>query len=102
MQVIQDYSIEHKYISAIVTDTEPAMNCFGKEMGSRHDIAWIGCVDHILELCTGKAFDDSKYPTNVGCMKAARKLVETFRHSNQKMKALLKLQIENENSDSTA
>jgi hypothetical protein len=84
MKIINDYGIKPELISAIVTDTEPTMNAFGKQMGERYDIPWIGCVDHILESATGKAFDDSRYPSNVGCMKAARKLVGMFRHSNQK------------------
>lgn len=93
MKVINEYMIQHDLISAIVTDTEPTMNAFGRRMNDTFNIAWIGCIDHILELSTGKAFDDSKYPENLGCMKAARKLVGTFRHSNQKMDQLKQYQI---------
>jgi len=92
MTVIQKYEIKTTFISAIVTDTEPTMNSFGRLMHQQHGIAWIGCVDHILELCTAKAFDDCNYQSNVGCMKATRQLVGTFRHSNQKMDDLKRLQ----------
>jgi hypothetical protein len=92
IRVFDAYEIDKTMISAIVTDTEPTMNAFGKSMGLKHNIPWVGCVDHVLELCTGKAFDDSVYKDNVGCMKSARKLVGYFRHSNQKLEQLKSVQ----------
>jgi hypothetical protein len=80
MRVIDEYGIDKAYISAIVTDTEPTMNAFGRIL-KESSIPWLGCVDHILELSTGKAFDDAVIPGNNGCRKACRQLVSTFQHS---------------------
>jgi len=90
--VFQQYDLKKKFITAIVTDTEPTMNCFGRKMKEEHKVAWVGCIDHILELASGKAFDDSKYDKNAGCMKACRQLVGEFRHSNQKLVKLKDMQ----------
>jgi hypothetical protein len=100
LAVITAYGINKADISAIVTDTEPTMNAFGRLMRQEHGIQWIGCVDHILELVTGKAFDDDKYEGNIGCMRAARKLVGVFRHSNMKMDQLKSIQRSTRNDDS--
>ena len=45
------------------------------------EVPWHGCVDHILELTTGKAFSDTD--TTAGAMSQARALVGHFSMSTQ-------------------
>jgi hypothetical protein len=89
-EALSEYEVDLKNVSAIVTDTEPTMNAFGRIMMVDKGVYWVGCVDHILELVTGIACNDTKTGVNDGCMKAGRKLVGHFRHSNQQMESLRK------------
>ena len=91
-------------ISAVVTDTCPSMNSFGRMIETKN-IPHIYCTDHTLQ-CTAKlAFDDSKYNTildeietdndtteNFKLMRKCRSLVEVFTSSCQKEELLLKQQ----------
>ena len=60
LTVMGKYKLSWKNIVAIVTDTEPTMNSFGriveKEAASAgfRDIEHIGCIDHILNTITKK------------------------------------------------
>jgi hypothetical protein len=47
---------------------------------------WNGCVDHLLELITGLAFDDS--PDTFGAMSACQAIVNFFNSSSQAMSKL--------------
>jgi len=89
------FDLEYSSCTAIVTDTEATMCKAGRlfcQAASRNggDLAWHGCVDHLLELVTGVALKD--YPESAGAMQAARDLVSFFSSSSQASDTLLSLQ----------
>ncbi len=53
---------------------------------------WLGCIDHLLQLVTKKAFSD--LPMSEGTLKACRNLVNFFNSSSQATKKLLGKQVE--------
>ena len=84
-----EFGIPEKKISAVVTDTAPTMVKVGRLLRER-SISWQGCVDHILELTTGKAFDDKNIdPNGEEIMKKARALVGHFHNSVKAKERLL-------------
>jgi hypothetical protein len=52
---------------------------------------WIGCIDHLLQLVTLKAFSDM--PMSEGALKACHNLVNYFNSSSQAMKKILGKQV---------
>ena len=89
------FDIELKDIVNITTDTEPAMIATGRliieESSVNHgNTTWGGCIDHILELTTGIAFDDT--PLSEGVMKKCRSLVAKFTGSSQALAKLIGVQ----------
>jgi hypothetical protein len=53
---------------------------------------WLGCIDHLLQLVTKKAFSD--LPMLEGTLKACQNLVNIFNSSSQATKKLLAKQVE--------
>jgi len=86
----------HEAVS-IVTDTEPTMIAAGRiyVQGSLKEggkSKWLGCIDHLLQLVTHKAFSD--LPMSEGSLKACRNLVNFFNLSPQATIKLLGKQVE--------
>lgn len=71
VEVHEKNGIPRENISACVMDNEPTNNLAGDFM----PYEWIGCIDHLIELTTGIAFDN---PAVVSSMAAARGLVGHF------------------------
>jgi len=88
------HGLTWKNVLAVVTDTEPTMNVAGllfieraKEAGNDH-LDHIGCVDHILNICTKKVGLDPKIAVGpqvedapVDTLESARGLCTTFSKS---------------------
>ena len=53
---------------------------------------WLGCIDHLLQLVTKKAFSD--LPMSEGTLKACRNLVNFFDLSSHATTKLLGKQVE--------
>lgn len=68
-------------VAALVTDNEPTMNA----MGLLAPFPWVGCIDHLIELTTGIAFEG---PGVKAAMASARALVGSFLSSNQQLRQL--------------
>ena len=82
---------------AVVTDTEATMIAAGRLFVERSlqeggKTKWLGCIDHLLQLVTKKAFSD--LPMSEGTLKACRNLVNFFNSSSQATKKLLGKQVE--------
>ena len=82
IQMIRKFGVEEKNVACCVTDNEPTMNAAADLM----PFQWMGCIDHLIELVTGIAFDGP----GVQCtMKNARTLVGYFTSSSQHLAQLL-------------
>jgi hypothetical protein len=80
----------------VVTDTEATMTAAGqlfvsKSVDEGGTTKWIGCIDHLLQLVTRKAFSD--LPMSEGALKECHNLVNYFNSSSQAMKKLLGKQV---------
>lgn len=87
--------IEWKQIIAGTMDTEATMISLGRKLKVKcaengGDADFNGCVDHILELTTGLAFENTPHSEDV--MKKCRKHVTHFNESSQANAILLKKQ----------
>ena len=101
-EVFTDYELDNSNISAIVTDTEPTMRKFGRLVTERNGVRWLGCISHLLELCTKTLAtvdsdrdvddDDNENKTVKTCLKQCRRLVGKFKHSAKLTQRLLSLQ----------
>ena len=94
--VLERFDLEFSTFVAAVTDTEATMNLFGKLLVAESlqrggGLFWHGCVDHLLELTTGIAFDDT--PGSQETMKKCRALVGHFNGSTQAIASLRETQI---------
>jgi hypothetical protein len=81
---------------AVVTDIEATMISVGYLLVSRSlredgKTKWSGCIDHILQLVTKKAFSD--LTQSEGTLKASRNLVNFFNSSSQATRKLLGKQV---------
>jgi len=95
IKIMQLFVLGFKCFVCVVTDTEPTMLAFGRMFSERSQrdgghAMHHGCVDHILELTTSLAFEDSQ--ASEDCMKKARALVGHFKHSSQANDSLLAVQ----------
>ncbi len=89
---LKEYDIQLQNVTAVVTDTEPTMNKFGRLLKQRN-VSWIGCVCHLLEISSAKVMERKQGNTDLEeVLKAARKLVGHFKHSSQRSKALFDAQ----------
>jgi len=91
------FDLSYNTAVAIVTDTEATMIAAGRLFIERSLQAggktkWLGCIDHLLQLVTKKAFSD--IPMSEGTLKACRNLVNFFNSSSQATKKLLGKQVE--------
>jgi hypothetical protein len=84
-KMLGDLRIALAKVNCCVTDNEPTNNAAADLMA----FDWAGCIDHIIELITGKAFED---PSVRDMMARARKIVGHFSSSNQELERLKKLQ----------
>ena len=98
-EVVTDYELDNSNISAIVTDTEPTMRKFGRLVTERNGVRWLGCISHLLELCTKTLATvdsdrdvDDENKTGKTCLKQYRRLVGKFKHSAKLTQRLLFLQ----------
>ena len=96
------HGLTWKNVLAVVTDTEPTMNSAGllfiqraKDVGN-DNLDHIGCVDHILNICTKKVALDPKIAVGpqvenapFKTLESARGLCTTFSKSTQLMGQLL-------------
>jgi hypothetical protein len=85
--MMASFDISRDSVMAIVTDTEPTMTAFGREIG----LPWLGCFDHILELNTGIPFENDK---TKAVLKVAREVIGQFLGSTQaaeKLEAMQKM-----------
>jgi hypothetical protein len=82
------FNLQYSNFVASVTDTESTMNLYGNllEDDRRGCVEWVGCVDHVLELTTGLAFEDTEFSDNT--MLKCRGLVGFFHKSSKATKAL--------------
>jgi zinc finger BED domain-containing protein 1 (E3 SUMO-protein ligase ZBED1) len=78
-------NIMKENVVAAVTDTEPTMTAFGRQIG----YPWLGCFDHILELITGIPFESEGAKA---VLKIAREVVGQFSSSTQATEKLLHIQ----------
>ncbi len=90
------FDLPYSKMICIITDIEATMvktGCLFKTRSQACDgqTQWHGCVDHILELATKKAFVD--LPQSTGAMSAARSLVGYFSSSTQAQAKLLSKQV---------
>lgn len=90
-QIIEEFDLTE--VTAIVTDTCATMRSVGRLLAANHHYKWHGCVDHILELTTGLAFDDTNIEGGDAAMRAARALVQHFNNSAQATQRWLQVQI---------
>jgi hypothetical protein len=89
---LKEYDIQLQNVTAVVTDTEPTMNKFGRLLKQRN-VSWIGCVCYLLEISSAKVMERKQENTDLEeVLKAARKLVGHFKHSSQRSKALFDAQ----------
>jgi len=80
------FGITDEQVVCCVTDNEPTNNAAADSMSYE----WIGCVDHLVELTTGIAFN------GIGTsdvMSKCRKLVGHFTSSSQAQEALERIQL---------
>lgn len=94
LSALSDFDISISNITAFVTDTEPTMNKYGRLIKEGKHSEWIGCICHILEICTGKVMGRTKVDNVADVLQKARRLVSVFKHSTQKMDMLLAKQPE--------
>lgn len=97
-RVFDLYDFDLKYVVAVVTDTTGNMNTFGECLRQK-GVAHLYCVDHVLNLNSKLAYNDTNLPDSVNAMKSARALVEYFTKSTQAMEKLLQQQRVNANYD---
>ena len=97
-RVFDLFDFDLKYVVAVVTDTTGNMNTF-RECLRQKGVAHLYCVDHVLNLNSKLAYNDTNLPDSDNAMKAARSLVETFTKSTQAMDKLLEQQRVNANYD---
>jgi hypothetical protein len=95
-RVFDLFNFDLKYVVAVVTDTTGNMNTFGECLRQK-GVAHLYCVDHVLNLNSKLAYNDTNLPDADNAMKAARNLVETFTKSTQAMEKLLQQQRVNSN-----
>lgn len=93
--IMDRFSLTYKNFVASVTDTESTMVSYGnfvqeRSMAHGGHTEWLGCVDHLLELTTGIAFNDTQYSDE--CMSTCRKLCGFFHKSAKASQSLLELQ----------
>jgi len=81
LDIMKEYGIENKNVSAIVTDTENTMSSFGKLMETHDKINWVGCLDHRLQICTKLAY-------KLDVMTRVRSLIGAVNHSPQSSEAI--------------
>jgi hypothetical protein len=91
------FDLSYREAVAVVTDTEATMIAAGRLLVQRSleeggTTKWLGCIDHLLQLVTKKAFSD--LPMSEGTLKACRNLVNFFNSSSQATKKLLGKQVE--------
>jgi hypothetical protein len=60
------FDLSYNEAVAVVTDTEATMIAAGqlfveRSLGEGGDTKWLGCIDHLLQLVTKKAFSDFTY-----------------------------------------
>jgi hypothetical protein len=87
-KVVRDNCGEGCRIGAVVSDTDAAMNKFGILMEQR-GVEWVGCIDHVLELCTGVVLNDQ---ASAGLLKFARGIIGSIKHSSIKTARLIEVQ----------
>lgn len=85
--IMEEYSLQRRVV-AVVSDTEPTMSLFGKNIFKNEGIPWIGCVAHIFQLSTNKTGPSSSLGHTLSC---CRRLVGHFRKSPQRMAVLEKV-----------
>ena len=91
--MLKKFGNENKNVVCCVTDNEPTMNAAADLM----PFQWMGCMDHLIELITGVAFDGHGIQDT---MKNARSLVGCFTSSPQDNAKLLNQQrVINPNKD---
>ena len=81
--MLDDLNHDTKRVSCCIMDNEPTANAAADLL----PFAWMGCVDHLIELVTGVAFNDT-----LAVMKSARAVVTAFTGSSQATEMLLQLQ----------
>jgi len=94
---LTSFDLSYPRAVAVVTDTEATMISAGRLLVSRSleqggKTKWLGCIDHLLQLVTKKAFSD--LPQSEGTLRACRNLVNFFNSSPQATKKLLSKQVE--------
>jgi len=94
---LTSFDLPYSKAVAVVTDTEATKISAGRLFVSRSIASggrtkWLGCIDHLLQLVTRKAFSD--LPQSEGTLKACRCLVNFFNASPQATKKLLGKQVE--------
>ena len=94
---LMSFALPYSKAVAVVTDTEATMISAGRMLVSRSlreggKTKWLGCIDHLLQLVTKKAFSD--LPQSEGALKACRNLVNFFNSSPQATRKLLGKQVE--------
>jgi hypothetical protein len=91
------FDLPYSKAVAAVTDTEATMISAGclfvsRSIASGGRTKWLGCIDHLLQLVTRKAFLD--LPQSEGTLKACCCLVNFFNASPKATKKLLGKQVE--------
>jgi hypothetical protein len=79
--VLNDYEIPMTNVVGIVSDTEATMGKFGRLIESDHNVPWLGCIDHRLQLVTKVCWTQNATFSNT--LDKARALVGAFSHSTQ-------------------
>jgi hypothetical protein len=90
------FDLSYNEAVAVVTDTEATMIAAGhlfveRSLQEGGKTKWLGCIDHLLQLVTKKAFSD--LPMSEGPLKACRNLANFFNSSSQATKKLLGKQV---------
>jgi hypothetical protein len=96
-QQLTQFDLLYSNAIAVVTDTESTMIAAGRLFISNSEAQggrtkWLGCIDHLVQLCTKIAFKD--LPNSEGSMKLCRELVNFFNSSPQAMKKLHSKQVQ--------
>jgi hypothetical protein len=91
------FDLSYSQAVAVVTDIEATMIAAGRRFVSRSSeqggkTKWLGCIDHLLQLVTKKAFSD--LPQLEKTLRACQSLVNFFSSSSQATKKLLGKQAE--------
>ena len=60
-ELLERNHLDKGKLCCLVTDNEPTMNRFGQDC----DYEWQGCIDHLIEICTGHAFDSGTSVDNL-------------------------------------